>query len=246
MADINKHGLSRNIGADVKRELRQRCGFGCVKCGFIFYEYEHFAPDFVDAKSHDPKGMTLLCSQCNQRRRKGVLSAETVAWHNDNPHAIIHGQAKEWLDISHESVTVELGGSVYINCRSLITIRGQSVFSITPPVEQGAPYNIAGLFADDTGAITLKIEDNHMIIGADNWDVRWQGKTLTILKSPRNISLKMTLYPPHRIVIEKLEMELDGVKLSAGAGTTKISTDRFEMEMQKATVLGPDGGIRIS
>ncbi|MHB0562224.1 hypothetical protein ACX3RA_15640, partial [Escherichia coli] len=63
MDNINKHGLSRRIPETIKRQIRQRCGFGCVICGFGFYDYEHFKPDFVDAKVHDPNGMTLLCSQ---------------------------------------------------------------------------------------------------------------------------------------------------------------------------------------
>ena len=62
MDDTNKHGLSRYIPEAIKREVRQRCGFGCVICGFGFYDYEHFDPDFADAKFHDPNGMTLLCS----------------------------------------------------------------------------------------------------------------------------------------------------------------------------------------
>ena len=60
MANTNDHGLSRTIPEGVKREVRQRCGFGCVICGLGFYDYEHFAPDFVDATEHNPAGMTLL------------------------------------------------------------------------------------------------------------------------------------------------------------------------------------------
>ncbi|MXF04188.1 hypothetical protein FQ041_25950, partial [Escherichia coli] len=74
MDNINKHGLSRRIPETIKRQIRQRCGFGCVICGFGFYDYEHFKPDFVDAKIHDPNGMTLLCSQRNQKRARGRLS----------------------------------------------------------------------------------------------------------------------------------------------------------------------------
>lgn len=245
MAQINKHGLPRTIPADVKREIRRRCGFGCVRCGLIFYEYEHFAPDFVDAKRHNPEGMTLLCSQCNQKRRRGVLSVEAVSRANKNPISIANGQAQEWLDISHDYLEVEIGGSKYIDCKSLINIKGQSVFSVTPPSEEGAPYSVSALFADDTGAITLKIDNNQMSVGADNWDVEWKGKTLTIRKSPRNISLVMTLYPPRRIVIEKLEMELDGVKISTDSQFTNLMVSGCLMKMQKGTFRGEGAGISV-
>jgi hypothetical protein len=78
-SQVNKHGLPRSIPSHIKQEIRQRCGFGCVICGFGFYDYEHFDPDFVDAKSHSPEGMTLLCSQCNQKRARKRLSVATVA-----------------------------------------------------------------------------------------------------------------------------------------------------------------------
>lgn len=32
---------SRNIPLPIQREVRQRCGFGCVICGMPLYEYEH-------------------------------------------------------------------------------------------------------------------------------------------------------------------------------------------------------------
>lgn len=31
--NINKQGISRDIPDPIKRDVRQRCGFGCVICG---------------------------------------------------------------------------------------------------------------------------------------------------------------------------------------------------------------------
>jgi len=31
----------RNIPLPIQREVRQRCGFGCVICGTLLYEYDH-------------------------------------------------------------------------------------------------------------------------------------------------------------------------------------------------------------
>ncbi len=53
----NKHGLSRTIPEDVKRQVRQACGFGCVCCGFAIVTYEHIEPEFHNAESHDPENM---------------------------------------------------------------------------------------------------------------------------------------------------------------------------------------------
>ena len=74
----NKHGLPRTIPESIKRKVRQRCGFGCVICGIGLYEYEHFAPEYKDAKSHAPEGITLLCPNHHARKTIGRLSLETI------------------------------------------------------------------------------------------------------------------------------------------------------------------------
>ena len=88
MGEKNKYGLGRYIESDTRRLIRKRCGFGCVICGIGFFDYEHFDPDFAEAKEHNPEGMTLLCMQCNQKRRRGTLSASTVKRHNEFPKRV--------------------------------------------------------------------------------------------------------------------------------------------------------------
>ena len=82
MKVTKKYWLIRTVLADVKRAIRQRCGFSYVVCGLGFYDYEHFDPDFQDATEHNPRGMTLLCSQCNQKRARSQLPAMpgAIAW----------------------------------------------------------------------------------------------------------------------------------------------------------------------
>lgn len=73
MANTNKHGLSRNIPSAVRLKVRKRCGFGCVVCGSAVYDYEHFEPEFHDAKEHSASGIALLCPTDHARKRKGEL-----------------------------------------------------------------------------------------------------------------------------------------------------------------------------
>ncbi|MEH2485180.1 Abi-alpha family protein [Bradyrhizobium sp. AZCC 2230] len=82
----NRHGLSRNIPADVKRTVRQRDGFGCVVCGKAIYDYEHFDPEFADATQHDPAGIVLLCISCHGKKTRGFLSKQTIAAARQSPN----------------------------------------------------------------------------------------------------------------------------------------------------------------
>lgn len=229
MSHKNKHGLSRSISAEIKREVRKRCGFGCVICGLGFYDYEHFAPDFADALKHDPAGITLLCMQCNQKRNRKVLSVETVARHNDNPRCLQDGFANEWLDVSSESVKVVFAGSTFTDCSNILDVRGQAVLSILPPEFKGEPYRISGLFADDSGTVTLQILDNQWMAASATWDVEWVGNTLTIRKASRDIVLVMKTIPPQTLVIERLNMKINGVHLEGNPESLMITRDGIKL-----------------
>jgi hypothetical protein len=85
LSEVNAHGLSRDIPDPIKREVRQRCGFGCVNCGRAVYQYEHLDPEFVDATLHDPKHIVLLCGWCHDLVTRGLLSKDSVKEKAENP-----------------------------------------------------------------------------------------------------------------------------------------------------------------
>src|SRR5258705_9230975 len=96
---VNYYGLGRDIPEPVKLQVRQRCGFGCVVCGNPFIQYEHFDPEYKDAKDHLAEGITLLCGSCHDQTTKGLMSKEMVAYCNLNPYAISKGFAHGRLKI---------------------------------------------------------------------------------------------------------------------------------------------------
>lgn len=223
MTQINKHGLSRTVPSDIKFKVRQRCGFGCVICGLGFYDYEHFDPDFVEATAHNPSGMTLLCSQCNQKRARGRLSAATVAAANANPKCLQQGFSSELFDFGSTPIEVKFAGVTFYDCRYLIVVNDRPVLAVSPPKEPGQPVLLSGLFADAKGKLNLTIKDNVWSVDAGNWDVECVGPRITIRSAHRNISLVLRIEPPTRLVVERLEMQFQGVYFRGDAETLEIS-----------------------
>lgn len=226
----NVHGLSRNVPAEVKRQIRQRCGFGCVICGFVFFEYEHFNPDFCDAHEHNPEGMTLLCSQCNQKRRRGWLSAETVAKANENPKCLSQGFANEMFDFHSEPLKIILGGLEFYDCKYLIVINNTPVIFIEPPSEEGSPFLLNAIFHGSDGKELMKIVKNELIVKTGQWDVDCEGTKITIRRGLGDIALSLRLQPPGGIHIEKLDMIFEGVHLKAEKNFFKWSLDGMSWE----------------
>lgn len=221
----NRHGLTRPPSEAVRREIRQRCGFGCVICGLAFYDYEHFDPEFADAKVHDPAGMTLLCSQCNQKKARGRLSAATVAKHNASPRCLQDGFASELFDFGTEPVTVQFGGVLFHDCRHLLVVNGVSLMSVAPPRNPGEPMRVSAKLTDRHGRTTLTVKDNVFQVRADAWDVECVGPTITFRNGKGDIALVVELRPPHAIAITRIEMVYAGIHLRGNQDELKTSVD---------------------
>jgi len=225
MGEPNKYGVARAIPADVKREVRRRCGFGCVRCGLGFYDYEHFAPDFKDATTHDPAGITLLCMQCNQKRARGLLAAETVAQADADPICLQQGFAREEWGFGQNPIQVTFGGVTFTDVTTLIEVNGSPILSVRPPEEGSAFYRLSGIFTDRTGKTTLGIEDNEWSVGVDNWDIECVGPRITVRSGPGDISLVLRSEPPRRLVIEKLNMRYGRYILRGNESVLELSLD---------------------
>lgn len=223
LAERNKYGLSRTVPGQIQREIRQRCGFGCVICGLSLYDYEHFDPDFKDAKEHNPSGMTLLCMQCNQKRKRGILSVESVRRANQNPRCLSQGFANEAFDFGTEPIEIIFAGVTFKNCDHLIVVSGIPILSVKSPEHEHEPFLLSGRFSDDTGAATLKIVENVWSVGADNWDVECKGPRITIRKGPGDIVLVLKSEPPERLIIERLNMEFEGIYFRGNKDVLEVS-----------------------
>lgn len=225
MADRNKFGLTRNIPSAIRREVRQRCGFGCVICGLSLYDYEHFEPDFKDAEKHNPNGITLLCMQCNQKRNRKVLSVETVSTANANPKCLQQGFANEAFDFGSKSIKVKFAGVTFTRCDHLIVVAGIPVLSIKDPELEHEPYILSGRFCDHAGKATLEIEENVWSVGAGCWDVECEGPKITIRKGSGDIVLVLKSEPPDKLVIERINMKFEGVYFKGDKDKLEVSFD---------------------
>lgn len=202
----NRQDLSRTIPEAVKREVRQRDGFGCIVCGSAFYQYDHLGTAFKDAGTHDPKEIVLLCGGCHDRKTRGALSTETLQAHAQSPRCVQKGFSWGLLDIGHDYPEIVLGTLTATHVRSLLTIDGEDVLSIAPPVVPHGPFTINASLYDQNGRQTLKIVRNEFQAGTSNWDVEVTGPRVTVRSALGRFDLVIRVEPPHRLVVERLDM----------------------------------------
>lgn len=137
---------NRQIPASIKREVRKRCGFGCVICGFPIYDYEHME-EWSKFKRLVAEEITLLCSLHHREKTVGLLPRYIVKEANKQPYNLRTGVTKPYsLFYDGISSKIRLGG-ITIECN-----------------DDGNGAQVIPLIMDDVPIICITLLDGHYLL----------------------------------------------------------------------------------
>jgi hypothetical protein len=173
----NAQGLSRNIPTAVKLQVRQECFFGCVICGAMPFDYEHFDPEFVDARVHDAKGIALLCPGHHRDKTAGRLAPQLIADCRANPFNKVNNAT--WKPaLGPGLVRFNFGGNLFSGSSAGFSINGSPVLRVTMP-PNGGVWGLTGSFVAN-GKEMLRFEDSLVTAYSGSWDVNLAGTRLSV------------------------------------------------------------------
>jgi len=246
--------LNREVPEPVKREIRKRCGFGCIKCGRLFCEYHHFAPEFPKAEGHNPQGITLLCPNHHADCTSGRINNDSIRKHDQDPYCLKKGHSKYLLEDLEFPLEVVLGSIVFISDDGvLLKIDDEEILGITSGTEDEPPY-INSKLSLNSGD-DLIIVKNEIIAGTKSWDIESKSSEITIRKKLGDIALNLFFEPPRRIFIKRIKMNYKGniietefegkilIKTPSGA---MIDFARGEIVIGGQLLLDSSKGIQIT
>lgn len=219
----NKFGLSRIINPKIKKKIRKRCGFGCVICGCSIIEYHHFDPPYIEAKSHDENGITLLCGTCHDKTHRGIINPEDVIDANKNPYCKTLGNAKDILYLGKVTLPVKIGSSTF-HAKTIILYDNHVVFGFIEPESGIGPIRFNAIITDNDGNEILRIENNEWIVGSDCYDVKIKKSTLKITNKQNEVIFEMNLAVNNSIEINQINMNYNGFKIKIIDGTFSLTT----------------------
>ena len=208
---------SRNIPLPIQREVRQRCGFGCVICGMPLYEYEHME-EWALVKRHVADEITLLCDQHHREKTNGLLPKEVVREANEEPFNLREGVSKPYLlHFSGEKAIVEIGGNTF-SCVD----QGYGT-AMVPISVDGTPL-IGLILADgyfllnlvifnEYNSPVLHIKNNQLIFKPVAWDIQLVGTTLTVRENHRKILIEIEFCPPNKVIFKRGRFLRNGVEI---------------------------------
>ena len=222
---------SRNIPLPIQREVRQRCGFGCVICGLPLYEYEHMA-EWASVKRHVADEITLLCDQHHREKTGGLLPKEVVSQANLNPFNLRENVSKPYnLHFSGKDAEIEIGGNSF-TCEDL----GYGT-AMVPVSVDGTP--LIGLIIADGHLLlnlvifdeynnpVLHIKNNQLYYSTEPWDIQLVGTKLTIREAHRKILIEINFQPPNKVIVSRGRFLRNGVEILVRPKNILITNNSF-------------------
>lgn len=206
---------NRNIPEAIKREVRRRCGFGCVLCGLPLYEYEHMK-EWAEVKRHVAEEITLLCDQHHREKTGGLLPVEKVQSANREPFNLRKGVTPPFnLHYGGNTAEILIGGNSIITNRlqeGFIALAIDGTVLIGFHFEDGHALLNIKIFDENNNCILI-IERNQLNYSISSWDIEMIGQRLTIRSAAREILIEMIFSPPSKINITRGRILHNGIEI---------------------------------
>lgn len=217
MTEDGSPPTSRNIPLPLQREVRQRCGFGCVICGLPLYDYDHLL-GWANVRRHVADEITLLCDQHHREKGAGLLTTTMVEASNQSPHNLRAGVSKPYdLHYSGDECEVTIGGNSFSTKDAgygtvLLPISVDGIPLLAFILGDGHLMLNLNLF-DEHNQLVLQIKNNQLIQSVLPWDLQFIGHNLVVRDAERKILVDISFEPPSRIVIQRGRFLRNGVEI---------------------------------
>ncbi|MGD9531147.1 hypothetical protein [Pseudonocardia sp.] len=207
----------RKVPLPIQREVRQRCGFGCVICGLPLYEYEHML-EWAAVKRHVADEITLLCDQHHREKTGKLLPPEKVAEANANPLNLRTGHSKPYtLHYSGTECEISIGGCTFTTKdagygTSTAALVIDDVPMLGFVLGDGHLLLHLNLF-NEFNEQALRIANNALVYSTSPWDIRLTGRRLEIREDHGKFLVGMSFEVPNRVVIDQGRFMLNGIEV---------------------------------
>ncbi len=208
---VNDNGddwVARDIPDAMRREVRQRAGFGCIICGNPILDLHH-EPPFHELKQHSANSIFALCP--THHREAGtnppLLPPSEIIAADADPFCKRHGTNDPYRPrFRGESFLFEVGPSCFV-CKRLnvelvlIGLVDLPVFRVRFEDDKPLVYLYV---LDETDNLMLWIEENELRFRSSNYDVEWIGNSLILRTGLRlPIALRLEFIPPNKVKVRQ-------------------------------------------
>ncbi len=207
------------------RNIRTRCGFGCVICGIPLYEYDHMN-GWANTKEHREEDITLLCDSHHKQVTNKLLSRNAVRNANSNPYNLQKGISKPYfLNYAGGNLVTVLGGNIFQTQVPLI-IEDQPIIGYKSDGETLLLY--VRLF-NEKGELILAIRENELVYSMDPWDIEFQTNQLTLRAGRGKFLIRMRFVVPNKLVIDRGTLRFKEHSVSIHDNEMRVDENNIRM-----------------
>lgn len=176
-----------HLSEDIKKQVRQRCHFGCVICGLPLYHYDHIE-NYSAVGIHHPDNITLLCGTHHDEKTRKFLPVETVVAANANPFNSHQPDTAGWRwHFPTLPLRVDLGSNQF-ECTFLmgpdmviLEVYGEEIIGFE---KHGNDYLININIRGSDNKRVLSISRNEIRMNTSSTDITTEGGRV-VVRSPR-------------------------------------------------------------
>lgn len=199
------------------REVRQRCGFGCVICGLPLYEYDHLL-GWANVQRHEAEEIALLCPRHHGEKTRGLLPADDVQKANESPYNLREGTSKPYdLNYSGDSFEVNIGSVVFRGADQgygtivhVLRIDGVTLLGL---ILSEGHYLLNLTLFDAANSLLLRIVNNELVFNMTAWDIELVGRNLVLREGPGKVLFDIEFAVPNLVIIRRGRFLRNGVEL---------------------------------
>lgn len=226
----------------IRREVRQRCGFGCVICGCPVYDYEHML-EWSIVKRHVASEITLLCDKHHRAKTSRLLSPEIVKRANEKPFNLNRSaSAPDPLYFEGEKAIVNIGDCTFStlyngNETSLTALQILDKPIIKVTLMDGHYLLDIELF-NKNNELLLSIKSSILEYSVGTWDIEFEGNTLTIREGSRDIFVEIAFESPDTVSIKRGNVYFKSVNVKISPRGLKIGTSEISQVHIENVLIG--------
>jgi hypothetical protein len=198
------------------REVRQRCGFGCVICGFPIYEYDHIF-EWAKVHRHAASEITLLCREHHGAKTAGFLPNERIIKANQDPWNLRAGVTKPYeLYYSGNEFHIQTGfrfSGIAKGPRTVVEAIRVDDEPLLWLVLEDNHYLLNLKVYDSQHRLTLYISNNELVLNTRSWDIEIVGTRLTIREGARDILFDVLFKPPSTVIVKRGRFICNGIEV---------------------------------
>lgn len=218
------------ISDPMKREVRQRCGFGCVVCGLPLYTYEHIL-GWANVHRHVAEELTLLCDLHQHESTSKLLTQEQIIYADKYPYNLREGISKPYaLHYNGLNCIVDVGSNVFSykddgTCPEFVAFAIDEDLIIGFRLDNGHWLLSLNMY-DKNDNLILLIVDNELVYSISPWDIELVGRNLIIREAQRKILVDILFEPPNKIKIQRGHLFHNGIEVEIKPDCVYIVNNR--------------------